>query len=422
MNENWREQELNLKEVIQKYSEFPPLEALKIDVDRRGVQYTEAAFALVDPSKHHTLPVEIEVGGKKTLKNSPIGILYRDGGVSCNAYHKADSQNIYREPYLIDAINGKPYLVDRSEPIEEVTFWEKPDFFDKVTSNGTPMSRIATARPQRITIDVGDDCHFWDKPGNGCKYCAWHAGAVKDGKKTGCNQNETFYQDVYETFVEALKQKGRFCSFHVVSGSVLSGKELFDDEVEHYIKVIQSAQRAIKVDKFPIKMVASAFNKRQLKRLYNETALTTYTTDLEVLNEELFNWICPGKAEFVGYREWKQRLYDAVEIFGRGNVDCGLVSGVELAQPNGFQSEDEALEAILKEADEIGSHGVSFAECVWQTSLGSIFFNQKTPSLEYYVRVAQGLADVRRKYHLNIYIDDYRRCGNHPNTDLARID
>lgn len=422
MSENWREQELSLKEVIQKYPEFPPLEALKIDVDRRGVQYTEAAFALVDPSRHQTQPVTIEVNGEKTMKASPEGILYRDGGVSCNVCHKVSNQYTQREPYIIDAINGKLYLVDQGEPLEEVTFWEKPDFFDKVTSNGTPMFQIATARPQRITINVGDDCHFWDKPGNGCKYCSWHAGAVKDGKKTGCNRNEIFYQDVYETFVEALKQKGRFCSFHVVSGSVLSGKELFDDEVEHYIKVIQSAQRAIKVDKFPIKMVASAFHKRQLERLYNETALTTYVTDLEVLNEELFNWICPGKAEFVGYQEWKQRLYDAVEIFGRGNVDSGLVGGVELAQPNGFQSEDEALAAVLKEADEIGSHGVSFAECVWQTSPGSIFFKQKVPSLEYYVRLAQGLADVRHKYNLNIYIDDYRRCGNHPNTDLARID
>lgn len=422
MSENWRKNELSLKEVIQKYPEFPPLEAVKIDVDRRGVVYTDAAFELVDPAKHQTLPVTITKNDQEIIKQSPVGILYRDGGVSCNAYHKITNAYTQREPYVIDAINGRPFLVDQGEVLEEVTFWEKPDFFDKVTSNGTPMSKIATARPQRITVNVGDDCHFWDKPGNGCKYCSWHANAVHEGKKSGSTRNEMFYQDVYETFVEALKQKGRFCSFHVVSGSILSGRELFDDEVEQYINVLKAAQKAIKTDKFPIKMVASAFSKKQLERLYNETAFTTYTTDLEVLNENLFSWICPGKAEFVTYEGWKQRLYDAVEILGRGNVNSGLVGGVELAQPNGFKSEDEALKAILTEADEIGSHGVSFAECVWQTAPGSIFFKQKVPSLEYYVRLAQGLADVRRKYNLNIYIDDYRRCGNHPNTDLARID
>lgn len=422
MSENWREEELSLKEVIEKYPEFPPLEALKIDVDRRGVQYTKAAFDLVNPAKNQTEPVTIEENGEKVTYNSPVGITYRDGGVSCNTYHKVTNEYTQREPYTIDAVNGKLYLVDQGELLEEITYWEKPAFFDKVTSNGTPMSKIATARPQRISVNVGDDCHFWDKPGNGCKYCAWHANAVRDGKSTGCTHNEVYYQDVYETFVEALKQKGRFCSFHVVSGSVLTGKELFDDEVDHYIKVIQSAQRAIKTDRFPIKMVASAFNKRQLERLHNETALTTYTTDLEVLNENLFNWICPGKSEYVTYQGWKKRLYDAVDVFGRGYVDSGLVGGVEMAQPNGFQSEDEAIAAILAEADEIASHGVSFAECVWQTAPGSVFFKQKVPSLEYFVRLAQGLADARRKYGLNIYIDDYRRCGNHPNTDLARID
>lgn len=420
MDKNWREKELSRKEVIEKYPEFPPLLILKIDADRRGVFFTEKAFELVDPKKHHVVPVEVAKGtSDETIKLSPAGLAFRDGTVLCKG-HVEIYEHTHREPYIVDVVDGKLHLIDQDEVLEEVTYWEKPDFYDKVTSNGTPMRNIADVRPQRMTFTPNPKCHFWDKPGNGCKYCAFHA--ETRGREFD-ERSEIYFQDVYETVTEGLKQKGRFCSFHMVSGSTLSGKtEIFDDEVELYIRTLKAAEKAFKAEKFPVKLVASAFSEKQLRRLYEETAITTYTTDLEVLNENLFNWICPGKAEFVGYKEWKQRLYDAVKIFGRGNVDCGLVGGVELAQPNGFQSEDEAIEAILKEADEIAAHGVSFAECVWNTVPGSVFFKQKVPSLEYFVRLAQGLADARRKNGLKIYIDDYRRCGNHPNTDLARID
>ena len=426
MSDNWRENELSLKEVIAKYPEFPPLIALKIDVDRRGVSYTQAAFDKVDLSVHQTSKQKIGAGTENEREvDVPMGITYRDGTVSCSTGHQEVTKFTHRDPYVIDVVDGKLFLFDQGEQLEEITYWEKPDFWDKKTSNGTPMRKIATARPQRITIDVGDLCHFWDKPGNGCKYCSWQANALGNGKTTGCTRTEEFYQDVYETFKEALKQKGRFSQLHVVSGSVLTGEELFDDEVDHYIKVLQAANRAVdeaKYPKFPIKMVASAFSKKQLERLYKETPQTTYSTDLEVLNEELFKWICPGKAEFVTYQGWKKRLFDSVEVFGRGNVTCGLVGGVELAQPNGFKSEDEALEAVLAEANDIAEHGVTFAEIVWQTRPGSAFVHQKVPSLEYYVRLAQGLADARRKNGLHVYTDDYRRCGNHPNSDLSRID
>ena len=150
--------------------------------------------------------------------------------------------------------------------------------------------------------------------------------------------------------------------------------------------------------------------------------MTGYVTDLEVLDKNLFSWICPGKARIIGYDEWKHRLYEAVEVFGRGQVHCGLVGGVENAKPNGFTDEDDALKTILAEADEIASHGVSFSECIWNTLPTSMFANQNTPTLDYFVRLALGLADIRKKYGLGVYIDDYRRCGNHPNTDLARIE
>ena len=62
---------------------------------------------------------------------SPIGITLRDGSLICRG-HWAD-KTITREPYYIDVVDDKLVLVDEDEVLEEVEFWEKPNFYDKYT-------------------------------------------------------------------------------------------------------------------------------------------------------------------------------------------------------------------------------------------------------------------------------------------------
>lgn len=410
VDKNWREKELSLKQVIKKYKDVSPFVIIKTDVQRRGVNYTEKALEVVDVGIH-----QVQYRGFAMEKNDliPVSLLLRDGTSILGG-----PLITTRDPYIVDFIDGKLVLVDNGEIIEEVSYWEKPKYYDEFTSSGKPMWQIAAARPQRIDINPNQYCHFWDKPKNGCKYCSIAAvyNQSKDKKPPRLE-----ISDIGETVKEALKQKGRFTSVFLTGGSILTGKEPLDDEVDLYIEVLKEIGKSFKTKKFPSQLIGTAYNERQLRRLYEETGLMTYTADIEVLNEEKFNWICPGKAEVIGYKEWKERLYKAVEIFGRGNVNTGIVSGVELAKPYGFTTEEEAIEVYLKEAEELATHGVSTVGCVWTVSPGSIFFNQTNPSLEYYIKLSKGLDDLRRKYDLNIDMDNYRRCGNHPDTDLSRI-
>lgn len=62
-----------------------------------------------------------------------------------------------------------------------------------------------------------------------------------------------------------------------------------------------------------------------------------------------------------------------------------------------------------------------FIDCVWQPRPGSFFKSQRSPSLNYCLGLAKGLQEIRARHGLDIYFDDYRRCGNHPDTDLARL-
>lgn len=407
-------EELSLAEVVEKYPDVPRLIALKTDVQRRGVHYTERALSVVDETVHQMRSPYLFGSRDGAIKPLPESLLLRDGTTILT-----DPTPLEQSPYLIDLVDGRLALVDEGDVIEFVDLWPKPHYYDLKTSSGIPMSHIASARPQRLNIFQSSYCHFWADQKE-CRFCDIVTHTKQQKNELGV-PSRLSPQDVSETIREALKEPGRFTGICLTSGSVLKGASLFDHEVEYYIETLQAIGENFASKKFPSELIASAFNEKQLARLYEETGLMSYTSDLEVLGEEKFNWICPGKAESVGYRQWQERLFRAVDIFGRGNVGTGLVGGVELARPHGFISEEDALKSTLDEAEYLAEHGVTTFFIVWVPRPGSAFRDQKNPSLEYFVRLARGLHQLRVKYGLTIDYNDYRRCGNHPDTDLSRL-
>lgn len=411
---NWRDEEASLKEVIREFPEVSKFAILKADIQRRGICFSDEAMKLFDPKKH-SIASSCLFSNDQGYK--PTGLMLRDG--SSVLFHDTGEKRLWRSPYWVDAIDGHLYITDQQEVIDEVWYWEKADYFDKVTSKGNAMWALVSNRPQRLDITGSWYCHFWDHPGCGCKYCPM---GVQGGTKK--KNGELLVNDpdeIVEVLREAFKQKGRFTNIMITSGSILSGKELMDDEVDYNIDLLQKIGKLFKTDHFPSQLIATAYNRRQLEKLKNNTGLMAYTADIEALTQPVFDKLCPGKARFVGYDEWKQRLKDAVDVFGRGHVNTGIVSGTEVGNGIGYDTEDEAFAAMSAEAEELAEAGVSIAITVWQPSPISILSKGKNPSLEYFARITKEYERLRRKYNLAVDFDDYRRCGNHCNTDLARV-
>jgi hypothetical protein len=406
-------EESGLDQVLERHPEFPRLVAIKIDTQRRGVHYTERVLETVDDSVQMRSPY---LFGSRDgeLKKLPESLLLRDGTTILT-----DPTPLSQSPYLVDLIDGRPALVDGGKFVEHVDFWPKPLYYDKKTSSGIPMSHIVSARPQRLNVFQSSYCYFWAED-KGCKFCDIVTHTKQQRSELGV-PSRLKPQDVYETIREALKEPGRFTNICLTSGSVIKGDTVFDREVDYYIETLQAIGEIFSTRKFPSEVVATAFNEKQLARLYEQTGLMGYTSDMEVMGEEKFNWICPGKAKWVGYQEWKDRLVRGVDIFGRGNVGNGLVGGVELAKPYGFTSEEDALKYTLEETESLAEKGVPTTYTVWVPRPGSYFKDQQSPSLEYFVCLAQGLHDQRVKYKLPIDYNDYRRCGNHSDADLSRL-
>ena len=409
-----QKREPDLSEIIARYPDVPALIITKIDVQRRGVHYTERALQIMDDARHQRRSAALFGARDGKVTPVPESLVFRDGTTVLT-----DPTPLEENPYHVDVVDGLLVITDQGKVIEEVEYWPVPDYFTKQTSAGTPMKFVVTARPQRLEISPSSYCHFWNND-KGCKYCDIVNYFKQEKSELGVPAKLNF-TDITETIGEALKQPGRFSTICMTAGSDTRGAEPFDNEVDYYVNLLQAIGKNFTTRKFPSQLISTALTEKQLRRLYEETGLMSYTSDIEVLNEKLFNWICPGKAEWIGYKEWQQRLIRAVDIFGRGNVNTGIVGGVELAQPHGFGSEDEALQRTLEEAEYLACYGVSTVLMVWVVRPKSFFSDQKNASLDYYVRLARGLQGLRLKYDLSMDFDDYRRCGNHADSDLLRL-
>jgi hypothetical protein len=293
-----------------------------------------------------------------------------------------------------------------------------PKYYGKITSRGTPMIKAVTSGPPDcLNINVFGYCHFW-KEKLPCKYCSLVPCFLRDNAHT----NESL-EDIYETVNEALKEEGRWTSIRLVAGSDPRGNSPYENEVDEYIRVLKTLQRSFGTDKIYARLVASAFPKEQLLRL-KEAGATAYEPHIEVWDKKLFEWVCPGKAKYFGWQYWVDSAIAAVDVFGRGNVCSQLVAGSELAQPNGFKTVDKALKSSLEGVEFFAKHGLTTSFCVLWIAQGCVFYadKQKPAPLEYYVRLAKGMHEIRKKYKLAVDFNDYRRCAIHPDTDLARLD
>lgn len=401
--------DINYFEACEKYPDFPKFIILKMDMQRRGYVISDKAMQLI---KHRGIyQLRERTLSREANGNYPISFLLRDGtSVITRPSRHSKEENSYK----IDTIDEKFIVSFDGVRIDEIFPWEKPNFYDKYTSSGTPMWHIANARPQRLDINPFQYCEFW-KSMDGCRFCAGqgtYAHSIKPPRLS--------VQDIEETVAEALNEKGRYTSILLTGGSIVGGENRFDNEVNIYIEILKRIGKQFGTRKFPSQLIGTAYDKNQIKKLHEETGLMFYTSDIEVLNSELFRWICPGKSKYVGYDTWKERLFYAVEIFGKGYVSTGIVAGVEMAKPYGYMTEEQALESTLKEAENLFRNGVSVVSCVWRIATDSFFSEQTEPTLDFYIRLTRELNLMRKKYIPNFGLDDYRRCGNHPDTDLGR--
>lgn len=395
-----------------RWPELSPFVLLKLSMTWHGAVLSERALDRLQEPDYcfgKLEPFGINFQGRPSGKVMPGAILLRDG---TNVY--INYGETYTDPYGIDwdPDNGVFLLRDGAEVVDTLDFVPRPDFYGKVTSRGTPMEAVAEARAQKLIMTAFQKCRLWEG-GDQCHFCAFFSG----GKSLGAVDCE----DVYETVREALGEPGRFQEIYVSGGTDFGGDPPFSQEVDRYIRVLQAAGRNFH-GRFASQLMAPAYPKPVVRRLYEETGLTCYCPNIEVWDRRLFGILCPGKEKWIGHDAWIRRTIDAVEIFGKGNVCTQVVAGAELARPYGFDTVDQALKSNLEACQFFAREGVICLTTIWRPHRASRLGFQPMPPLDYYIRLAKEFHEIRRSYGLHTMDDDYRHCGNHPDSDLERMD
>ena len=204
----------------------------------------------------------------------PGPILLRDGSFVYINYGER-----FEDPYDIEyhQERGVFLLKETEKPWRKWILCPAPRFWEK-DQPGNPHGGVSDVRAQKLILTAYQRCRFWEG-GDQCHFCAFFTGGHSTGA-VNC-------QDIYETVREAVREPGRFSEIYLSGGSDFGGDPPFETEVERYIQVLQAIGRNFS-GRFPSQLMAPAYPKKQLKRIYDQTGVTSYCPNIEVWDENIF--------------------------------------------------------------------------------------------------------------------------------------
>ena len=384
-----------------------PLEAiLKSDLLRLGISFSQEALTLCAKAKPKSyfifsfdrasqkdlsemekkaVPEEIAlIGGPFDLKRTIVSVRVNP-----------------KSPYRID---GDLKLKLNDEPISDILLPSRPTYYDLPLSNKKPVTDIAPTIEwgYLIYITAFRLCQYWGAEEE-CQFCDinnnYRQQKAEGRSYTGIKSPEEVLealQIIYEN------DPDRISHAYTVTGASVTTKLNGMNESEFYAQYARAIEK-----KFPGrwmgKAVVQALPKDEVK-LLKDSGYQIYHPNYEVWDRKLFTTLCPGKERYVGRDEWMKRIVDSAKIFGPENVIPNFVAGIEMSEPHGFKTMDEAVASTTEGLEFFMSQGICPRFTVWCVEPNTVLSetNTEPPPLEYFVKLLQAYRETFRKYKLPI--------------------
>ncbi len=281
-------------------------------------------------------------------------------------------------PYLLSLERNEYHLTDERQGLRyRVRLAPKPGWYDRMTSRGAPMSRIATLQGTCLSIYIGERCKFWgpEHPLN-CKFCT-------TGLNVGVDEEEEkTVEDVIETAL-AAKDESKVTFVHFNSG--YQGKNGLT-KVFPYVRAIKAKVGLL---------VGVQFIPEADLRLY-DTLLALGVEHLsfcfEFYNPEYFRRYLPGKTEVIGRDTFFKAMEFCSRKLGKGRVSGEIIAGIEPV--------DDTLRAI----EYIVRVGAFPMVCIFRPLTGAGLENYPPPAYSDMLRVFKHVFETCRKHHLPVGI------------------
>ncbi len=279
---------------------------------------------------------------------------------------------VEKSPFTLLQKDGKWLILHGAEPLVEVKPVPNPPFYEKTTSKGTPMRKIAVLHGKDcLASTVYSKCIHWLN-GNKCKFCSielWGDERIiqKDPQQLGEVAQEAFNEGV------------------VKSVTLTSGTPPGQDRG---VLLLAQATRAIKERvNMPVHVQLEPLHSMSLLETLRDAGVDTVGIHVESFDEKILADICPSKSNLEAYFEsWKL----AVKVFGKGQVSTFIIAGL-----------GETDESILQGAENAARIGVMPYLVPLHPTEGTIFENSTPPTPERMIKLYRGVAEILHQVGLD---------------------
>ncbi|NWG13419.1 MAG: hypothetical protein HXY20_07805 [Acidobacteria bacterium] len=283
-----------------------------------------------------------------------------------------------RSRYLLQN-DGKSWaLLDESAGHRyPVSLAPKPQWYDRRTSGGALMSRIATLQGTCLSIYIGETCRFWspEHPLN-CKFCTTGLNVGRD------EEAEKSVQDVVETALAAKAESG--VTFVHFNSGYQGARGL--TKVFPYVEAVKSLVGLL---------VGVQFIPEQDFTQY-DTAIRLgvdhFSFCFEFYNIDYFRRYLPGKTTILGRDIFLRAMEYTSRKMGKGRVSGEIIAGIEP-----LQDTFRAIEYIVRA-------GAFPFVCIFRPLIGSQMENYPPPSYGDMLRVFQHVYRTCRNHNLPVGI------------------
>jgi hypothetical protein len=388
-----------VEDLMGRFPHVPREAILKEDLLRGGMAFDDSALTdnengLVKPKSyfifsfdHRTLP-EL---GEAALRRPPEEIVLTGGPYELR--RTVVSVRINPEsPYRVkpDA-DGKLMLFLDDKPIADVGLPPMPPYYQHKLANGKSVMEVAPTIQwgYLIYLTVFRVCQYFGAKEE-CQYCDinhnWRQHKAAGRPYTGVKPVDEVLEAL--EIIAKYDTDGASKAYTLTGGSITShvGGKAEADFYGQYASAIE--------EHFPGrwigKVVAQALPRESVQR-FHDYGVRIYHPNYEVWDKRLFELYCPGKERYVGREEWHRRILDSAEIFGPRNVIPNFVAGIEMAEPFGFTTVNEAIDSTAEGLEYFMSRGITPRFTTWcpepTTPLGKA--NPQGAPLEYHVRLLE---------------------------------
>lgn len=382
------------------FPDLPRSALIKADTIRKGIRYTPNLLTIgkwAVPQVHYIFEWDHQdLHSKNDVVEGWVtvpGVFQLGDGTT--TILKLDNTS----PYEIRSEGDARYrLYSDDEPIDEVYFEPRPEWFGKRTKDGTLMCKVVSSPGRNciLSLTLLGHCEYFNT-GDQCAFCClvpstdkFRELGIEKGMRTKADQ-------VLEVY-EAIAEEHSVGHINITGGGLRDTKK----EAELYVKFLTEVMDGLGPNnQVPWLVIPQALDGDSQKRIHEAGRGKIFLCHpIEVWNEKQFEVMVPGKAKYVGRKNWTDALVRAVGIFGRGRVLTNIVGGMEMAPPHGFKTYAEGMKSTVDYFEWCFQRDIVPSYLFWTSAPGAVYEEIPPPPTEYMLSATVEFLKLQKKYRM----------------------